>query len=363
MAELGTKEAKTQAHTESTEGEKSHTWLDVLKVVLMPLVGLAVGALFNSSLNSRQSQENNLRLYTEMMGKREEADSALRKDMFNSMLSTFMPRDPKPALLRPDKLRQDVLSLELLAYNFHESLDLGPLFKDVRRRIPAKQDPFNADLRNRLETVALEVVERQLTTLSDSGTTVRGNGSWKEVNRSMEFTVFDFGGMVANQEESGGNSELPEVLCLSAAPVDFSIDPGRVTQPSRNYRRFVLELIGRDPKWGVQVRLYVSKQLRKDECMATFKDESQRAARLADDAEIDTIFWVDQFDFPLIDNTRLSNDERCAVALTQLVDEGKAGTLNVALTYFPGARASLKEKPYYDEIMNALVRRGRAQPQ
>ena len=361
MADSGAQAAQTRTSTENKDTEKSHTWLDVLKVVLMPVVGLAVGALFNSSLNARQSQENNLRLYTEMMGKREEADSALRKDMFNSMLSTFMPKDQKPALHTPDKLRQDVLSLELLAYNFHESLDLGPLFKDVRRRIPAKQDPFNADLRTRLETVAQEVIERQLTTLADSGTIMRGNGSWKQVNRLNEFTVFDFGGVVA--DEKSDSYQLPEVLCLSTAPVDLSIDSSSATRPMRNYRRFTLELIGRDPKWGIRVRLYVSKHLSKDECMATFKDESQRAAKLADEAEVDTIFWVDQFDFPLIDNTRLSHDERCAVALSQLVNEGETGTVNIALAYFPGARASLKEKPYYDEIMKSLVRRGQTQPQ
>jgi hypothetical protein len=130
--------------------------------------------------------------------------------------------------------------------------------------------------------------------------------------------------------------------------------------PGRNYRRFVLELLDRDPRWGVNVRLQVSKPLGKEACTAAFKDASDRAARLAEDVEVDTNFWVDRFDFPLIDNTRLSSDERCAVALSQLTDDG---LVQVALAYFPGSRASLKEKPYYDEIMNALVKGQRAQLQ
>ena len=70
-----------------------------------------------------------------MMGRREEADSNLRKDMFNSILTTFMAKDPSMRLSSEELIRQQILSLELLAYNFHESLDIGPLFKDVQRRI------------------------------------------------------------------------------------------------------------------------------------------------------------------------------------------------------------------------------------
>ena len=70
-----------------------------------------------------------------MMGRREEADSNLRKDMFNSILATFMARDPSLRLSSEELIRQQILSLELLAYNFHESLDIAPLFKDVERRI------------------------------------------------------------------------------------------------------------------------------------------------------------------------------------------------------------------------------------
>ena len=50
-------------------------WLDVVKAVALPLVTLALGYWFNTSLNSRQTRDSNYRLYTEMMGRREQADS------------------------------------------------------------------------------------------------------------------------------------------------------------------------------------------------------------------------------------------------------------------------------------------------
>ena len=62
-------------------------------------------------------------------------------------------------------------------------------------------------------------------------------------------------------------------------------------------------------------------------------------------------FDVGFFNTPMIDNTRLSNDQRVAVVLTDMNDAG-AG---LSLMYFPGSRASLREKPYYEEILRKLA--------
>ena len=150
-------------------------WIELAKVLALPLVTLVLGYWFNASLNERQQVESNIRLYAEMMGRREEADSNLRKDMFNSILTTFMTRDPSMRLTSEELIRQQILSLELLAYNFHESLDIGPLFKDVERRIMLEERATNTELRGRLESVALQVIEHQLTALSDVGMIERGN--------------------------------------------------------------------------------------------------------------------------------------------------------------------------------------------
>ena len=74
-------------------------WIELVKVLALPLVTLVLGYWFNASLNERQQIDNNIRLYAEMMGRREEADSNLRKDMFNSILTTFMAKDPATKLI------------------------------------------------------------------------------------------------------------------------------------------------------------------------------------------------------------------------------------------------------------------------
>jgi len=62
-------------------------------------------------------------------------------------------------------------------------------------------------------------------------------------------------------------------------------------------------------------------------------------------------FWAGYFDFPMIENFRLSHGQRCAVTVTELSE----GVARVSLVFFPGSRASLKEKPYYDEVLDELV--------
>src|SRR5262249_15730488 len=151
----------------------------ILKVAAMPLVIAVIGLIVNSSLSERQNVENDLRLYAEMMARREQSDSDLRKDMFKSILDKFAYATPDPKSV--EYLDQQIVNLELLAYNFHESIDLGPLFKHVRSEIPdgnsqsmtADQSKRFENLRRRLERVAVEVDERQLTVVGDTGIVVR----------------------------------------------------------------------------------------------------------------------------------------------------------------------------------------------
>jgi len=54
----------------------------------------------------------------------------------------------------------------------------------------------------------------------------------------------------------------------------------------------------------------------------------------------------------MIDNIRLAHDQRCAVVLNAFED----GSADITVAYFPGAYASLKEKPYYQEVVQNLMR-------
>jgi hypothetical protein len=336
MSEGDAPPAATPPPDPPSRNGKQWPWIELIKVLALPLVTLVLGYWFNASLNERQQIDNNIRLYAEMMGRREEADSNLRKDMFNSILTTFMSKDANARITEEEEIRQQILSLELLAYNFHESLDIGPLFKDVERRIPASAKGPDQELQRRLESVALQVIEHQLTALSDVGTVERGDALTEKIKDFQAHIMFGTRA-IPNPDVKPG--EGAATLCMSMEAVDRT----------RHYRQFKLELINyNEMSREVQVRLYVSQLLTQEECQRPDLDlEAKR--------EVDTNFLVGLFDFPMIDNTRLSGSERTAVSLTAL----NPNVVSLTLAYFPASRASLKDKPYYDEVIRDLVRRDR----
>ena len=62
-------------------------------------------------------------------------------------------------------------------------------------------------------------------------------------------------------------------------------------------------------------------------------------------------FDVSYFDFPMIDNVRLAHGQRCAVVLNSFSDQ----SADLTVVLFPGAYASLKEKPYYNEVLENVL--------
>jgi hypothetical protein len=320
------------------DGGSSKPWIELVKVTALPLVTLVLGFYFNASLNERQQKDTNLRLYTEVQGRREEADSNLRKDMFNSILQTFMTRDPSLRITSEEVIRQQTLSLELLAANFHESLDIAPLFKDVERRIALEERSTNVELRSRLESVALQVIERQLTTMSDVGSVERGDAMTSKLKEPESAAYLMFGARtVSNPAINPG--EGTSRLCLT-----MKADDGLVY-----FRQFTLDITGLDERQReVMVRLVISRPITREQCQQPELD-------LVANGEVDTNFNVGLFDFPIIDNTRLSNNQRAAVSLMTLTPD----VLSMKVAYFPASRASLKDKPYYDDLNRLLVGGGR----
>jgi hypothetical protein len=319
---------------EKEAGGIAKSAIELLKVLALPLVTLVLGYWFNASLNERQQMDTNTRLYIEMQGRREEADSNLRKDMFNSILQTFMTRDPALRITSEEVIRQQTLSLELLAANFHESLDIAPLFKDVERRIALEQRATNTELRQRLESVAVQVIERQLTTMADVGSVERGDAMASKLKSTDSAAYVTFGARtVANPAVSPG--EGTSRLCLTMKADDGS-----------TYRRqFTLDITGLDERQReLMVRLVITKPITDEQCHQAMLD-------LVSNGEVDTSFRVGLFDFPMIDNTRLSNNQRAAVSLVALTPD----VLSLKVAYFPSSRASLKDKPYYEEMTRQLV--------
>ena len=161
-----------------TDKKEDKDYWDKVDIVLRPLNGLltavAVGLLgyFTSSIvRQQETRDSNERVYTQLMSSREQAESALRKDMFLSIIEVF---------LRPEStgLEAKMLNMEMLAYNFHESLNLKPLFSHLDRQITASNVAGKADFVDRLNQVAREIRTRQLVLLEQVG---------KKFSRNVDF--------------------------------------------------------------------------------------------------------------------------------------------------------------------------------
>ena len=250
----------------------------------------------NELVERRQSEEMSVRLYTELITRREEAESSLRKDMFRSIIESFLKSDTATLDAR-------ILQLELLAYNFHESLNLEPLFVYFEKQIldSARSSPnVKREYLERLHKVAREITRKQLAAL-------KGAGDIRAMPVNLAPLI----------DRRVGRIELG----------DFNLEVDSVT------RHFVVTSLGADTvKKEIKMRLEIT-----------------RPGDPTDEVEAE--FWVGFFDFPMIDNTRLTDDQRCSIVLNRF-----SGTwAHLSVVFFPGSHASLKEKPYYQEVVKQLL--------
>lgn len=277
-------------------------WWDKAAIILQPLGGLlaalavaGLGFFGSQFLERRQAEETRARFYSELISKREEADSALRKDMFMSIIQSFLRAES-------EDIDDRIVKLELLAYNFHESLNLKPLFAQLQREIARSSSPQRREHADRLETVAREVARKELVVLEGVGASFERTVDFEEV-----------------ADTPGGLALEPGRLLLAGIEREFAVVVKKVDTARKE----------------MQVRLEVR--------------TPGTAGGAVETAEAE--FWTGFFDFPMIDHTRLSHDQRCAVVVRNF---GKSSA-RITLVDFPGSYASLKEKPYIQEMIRDLM--------
>jgi hypothetical protein len=294
---------------ESTQ-EKSSFWLKAIGGFLASAVLALLGFATNNYLQKKGERDAKLKLYTELMSKREESDTNIREQMLSLMMSTFLG-DAK------GDLEQKVLGLELLSQNFHESIEISSLFRHVRLRIveSTEVEAKKQDHLSRLERVAREVAGKQIEILQEPGYARFAPVDFDELAKSPAgMQVFD-NCFPLHAEDAG----LPAANPGESPPLEAS-----------NKRCIRVQVLANDIK---------KKELR------------LRLMSSAEGEDVDAQFALDYFDFPMVDNTHLSHNQRCAVVLQNFGED----SADLALVYFPASHASLRDKPYYDELVHDLV--------
>lgn len=351
----------------------------VATAVAVALIGLG-GSMF---LNHQQNASHKTQLYSQLMSEREKAENAVRKDMFEKILDTFLKQDENSNVCTID---EQLLKLDMLARNFHETLDLQPLFRDVLLHIVRDVNVNNHNANdNELKTFnskdpCLKIVllkyksyfeknekeknekekkrycykefltilqKRQKQKLIEIAKRITNKQleSLNDVSKVFHFTIY----LNKTCKEKGPNDIITnDDLCPEDGNVYEHSFPKLGSEQKSSFifyihnkkmtRCFTISSDRSYPLWN-QVRLKVeTKENKSDNC-----DYNKKPFE----------FWVSYFDFPLVDNTYLSSDERFAVILDD-IDDKKA---EVRLLYFPASFAGFKEKAYYQhKIINTLMK-------
>lgn len=288
-----------------SEGTRQRDGWDKLQILLDPfgkiltaVLVVGLGIMGNTWLQADQKR----RAYVELLSRREEADGTLRKDMFSKVIDVFVGQDNKA------DLDSRILNLELLTYNFHESIDLAPLLKHVYEQTWTDESATTQQ-RKRLRGLAQEIVNRELVALS------------------------------ANDCSSSADIDFDTLKSQGAAPGFLEVHCAE--QNGLPAKTFILDVMANPLKGELR---------RQPELDVALKVHSSDP-RLSDE-ERDQVFafTLSPFDFPLIDNVRLGDRGRAAVVMKRSSETGAT----IAFAYFPDSRTSLRDKPFQDEVMKTL---------
>lgn len=239
----------------------------------------------------RVADESRYRLYTELLSKREQADTDVRRGVFEKVLGSYL--SPTQA-----DIEQKLVALELLALNFHESVNLSPLFWQLDRQIATAPEGKRQEFGAQLHRIASNIKDRQVEVLEVAGAKRDGTVSFDRIAEE---------GLLVDE--------------------DLSFEDPDARQAQRVWKRhFTVEVIEHQP-------------------------ELRRLLVRVHDGRKQWVFWVDPFDFPLVDYARMSKAERFTVIMrSYTVDSAQLSFL-----YFPSSRSGVKDKPFIDDVMSDLL--------
>ena len=116
---------------------RTEGWKWVLQTLALPVALVTLPLLYQWKASDlaektrvetrrRELADQQFRLYTDLMSKREDADTQVRRGLFDKLMGSYLAPNPKDVSKR-------LVALELLSLNFHDSLNLSPLFWELAR--------------------------------------------------------------------------------------------------------------------------------------------------------------------------------------------------------------------------------------
>lgn len=389
----------------SENNNPKRDWIEVgIKIVTPLIVGLLIawaGYVSNYTLSSISSSQESARLITELQIRREQAESALRKDVFDQTLQAFLLKK-----LEDNRsirgLSKQLLRLELLALNFGDSLSLSPLFTEFRRDLfilePGEEDDLSTfedekgELRKRLYSLARRVANNQVASLVQHGVgkpiripvpaynkVVAKDCSlvlyeeqfpWPERIIQQGIGIYDDKNNILLSDE-----KINEMFKLEIEDI-FTLDNSRYVYITSLNEASRMELQDKIRYLDVKISDINHCEKSAKITISIYKDRKvdvqniKYLQRFAFDGlsglpgfsdqdsnyvlETERSFKLDYFNFPIVDNTRLENNHRFAIVLDEFDLESKAPYIELIGIIFPSEYASLRDRPGMKEARNLL---------
>jgi len=419
----------------------------VLSKFLTAILVVIIGLLGNHYLQQKQKNDSNLKLYTQLLSNKETSENTLRKDMFVKILESFLkPKDDenKAGQETLSRIREMRLNLELLSRNFHESLDMKPLFKHllmeiIRPRIKLKGllrlledwetcktnqndnscDPADikriSDDVKRISRDAEKLTNKEIMEINSTN---KNNCSdniekvkelLKQYNRELDLLIQTAKRVTRKQREiledvSGElrltidlKGEEPKKICTTYRPHDSLPRDGKCknkqnregkTVPNEplekddprtvqgveihgelwfinsegikdkdSIRYFLMRVRYLYPRWKqVYVEILTcpieeGEEMTEKTCAIMCKKNPKINNKAS--------FWLEYFDFPLVDNTYINSEQRYSVILEgfETDEDGNDEEVKITLLYYPSSYSGLREKSFYNtQLMRGLLR-------
>lgn len=351
------------------EEQKKRDWLDIWLKVLSPIVaGLLIawaGIVGKVMLSEISSNQESARLITELQIKREQAESELRKDVFDQALSAFLLKKQGTTGSLEDMSKQ-LLRLELLALNFGDSLSLSPLFSEFKKDMEGAEPVSDKDrlnyserkyaLQKRLDSLAKRVASAQLSSIAQHG-----------VTKEIIIPLYEYR-LLSKDESIPCSTALFE--SSSFAWPDFEVlkylgefnneykpvDDEAAVRAVRNFDEYYAVMFaskGLVELNGVkrQLELHVSDV---NHCKKTAKIQIIVSKGDPANPEVNRSFTLDYFNFPMVDNTRLSDNHRFAIVMEDFNVKGDEPGIEITGVVFPSEYASLRDRPGMKEARQLL---------
>jgi hypothetical protein len=303
-----------------------------LAIPLLTVAATAVGIYATNTLKEREiaiATENNSQ---SLRNQREESETNLRSAMFRELVGPLLQTEAEQMASgdQADLPRAQRLALlaELLALNFHEHFELGPLLRYVDT-LPGQTE----EVRSRLRSTSRRVISRQLAPLLSSVGAAGSQGRPAFLQLSLNSDDAEAADLLQScalaeptaPAPPGGN--VPVTLNCSSSAAGA---PLRVVSPDGQDS---LQINVRAVNWAAQtVGIY-----------AVVLGPQQETQGHTPPIE----FTLSPYSFPFSDNTLLPSGNRFGVYLTRIdVIPEVARIMQLSFVWFPNDFVPPRERPF-----------------